>query len=161
MISRDEALSLISTPKHSTTRHIDLSNQKTLLVLHAEDDESLKFHLHITRSKKIEIKLTCHHAHEHIGLIRVDFYGGHKNPESITEDVPDFLHKYIGKRFTLQDHHIHVYVTGFGLDWAVPICEHNFNTKDILNQGNMVSAIEYFTDSINLKTKLMYKMSLI
>ncbi len=167
ILSRDEVLSLISIPKHTKERGIDLSRNKNSLSMHAEDNDSLTFRLHVNTSEKVQLKLSCHHdrlschhEHEDIGLIRVDFYGAHKNPETITTDTPDFLHKYVGKRFSAkEEHHVHVYVNGFGLDWAIPVTEHEFRIKNIKNQADMANSVLEFSRLINLRTSLLIAQS--
>ena len=127
--------------------------------MHAEDND-LKFCLHVTTSKRIEFKLSCHHDHEDTGLIRIDFHGsGHKNPETITTDIPDYLHKYVGKRFSKEEHHIHIYVNGFGLDWAIPVTEHEFRIKNIKNKTDMANSVLEFSRLINLRTPLLIAQS--
>ncbi|MCW5199372.1 hypothetical protein VU05_01360 [Desulfobulbus sp. F1] len=159
ILSREDVLALISIPKYSNERGIDLSKDNNTITMHAESDASLSFRLHVKTSKRINVKLTCHHDHEYIGLIRIDFYSGHKNPETITTDVPDILHKYIGKRFSAEEHHVHIYVNGFDLDWALPITDHEFRVKNIKNQSDIVDSVQEFSRLINLKTPLMIAQS--
>ena len=159
ILSRDEVLSLISIPKYTKERGIDLSKNSNIIPLHAVNNDLLIFRLHIKTSKRVHIKLTCHHEHEYIGLIRVDFHGAHKNPETTTADTPEFLHKYIGKRFSVEEHHIHIYVDGFGLDWALPLIDHDFSIKSIKNQVDMVNSILEFSRLINIKTSLIIAQS--
>lgn len=159
ILSREDVLALISIPKHTKERGIDLSKDNNLVSLHAEHDDLLTFRLHVTTSKRVNLKLTCHHDHEHIGLIRIDFHGAHKNPETITTDVPNFLHKYTGKRFSVEEHHIHIYVNDFDLKWAVPVSDHEFRIKNIKNQTDIADSVREFSKLINLKTPLMFAQS--
>jgi len=105
--------------------------------------------------------LTCHHDFESVGLLRLDFYGRHRNPEGINERVPAFLHKYAGKDFGYNDHHIHVYVEGSDLEWAIPIVDHDFPIKQIAGIGDIVNAIMNFQIEINLETKLRFNLATI
>jgi hypothetical protein len=155
ILSREDVLALISIPKCSNERGIDLSKDNNTITMHAESDASLSFRLHVKTSKRINVKLSCHHEHEYIGLIRIDFYGpGHKNPETITREVPISLHKYVGKRFSKEEHHVHIYVNGFGLDWALPVADHEFPIKNIGNKSDIANSIQEFSKFINLKTAL-------
>ena len=96
---------------------------------------------------------------ENIGLIRIDYNAAHKNPERITEDVPEYLHRFAGVRFPNNESHIHIYVQNFNLDWAMPLKEHSFEVKIIESISDIEKAIRCFQREINLKTSLMIQMS--
>ncbi|MBF0377306.1 MAG: hypothetical protein HQK72_07460 [Desulfamplus sp.] len=161
MLSQQEADELLSEPKLTNHSHIDLNCIKTVLKLHSKHDERIKFRLHITQSEKIELKLSCHHDFDSIPLLRIDFKGRHRNPETITDRVPQKLHPYTGKFFELNEPHIHIYVEGSGIDWALPIKEYGFKVSEINNVSNLVDAIRYFQDEINLETRLLFELPLI
>jgi len=159
MLSKSEVDLLLSLPKITPTRHVDFKNHKTILHLTAKEEPKIEFRLHITNSKKIRFKLHCHHDHETIGLIRVDFYSGHRNPSEITKDVPEFLHQYVGMRFTRNDHHVHIYVENQELKWAVPIKDSFINIRDIKSDSDIITVINELTSHINLETKLIFALS--
>ncbi|MDY6856665.1 MAG: hypothetical protein SWO11_18550 [Thermodesulfobacteriota bacterium] len=147
MLSRQDAIDL-------------LKESKIILNLYSENDDKLKFKLQITQSNKIEFKLSNHHQFNNIGLLRLDYNGRHINPMTITEQVPEILHKYVGKFFGIDEHHIHIYVENYGLNWALPLNEYGFPIKKISSQGDVVSAIKGFQKEINLKTELIFPFSL-
>jgi len=144
MLSRQDVIDLLAEPKVTETRIVDLANVKTILNLYSENDDKLKFKLQITQSNKIQFKLTNHHHFNTIGLLRLDYKGRHKNPENISENVPEFLHKYVGKRFDINEPHMHIYVEGYDIKWAVPLDEYDFPVKMISSFSDIVDAVKDF-----------------
>ena len=158
MFSNAEVRLLLSLPKIAKVNVIDLSKQKTIIQLTSESEEELLFRLHIWNSKKIKLKLTCHHDAENIGLLRLDYHGGHKNPDKISEFVPEQLHPYIGFRFPRNMPHIHLYVQDYDLNWAMPLVEHEFPVKDVKSYRDIEKAIRCFQKEISLKTRLIIQL---
>jgi hypothetical protein len=84
--------------------------------------------------------------------MRVDYKGGHKNPEGINVYVPEIVKPYVGYFFQ-NEPHIHVYVEGFrDLAWAVPLSVYNFPVLDVANTDDFSSAIRAFAKEINIVT---------
>lgn len=156
MFSNDLASKLIKLPKSIEGKNttIDLSNEKSRFTLNNSDEPAYEFLFEITSHRKISFKISLHNQENNTkeGLIRVDYKGGHQNPESITEFVPEIVKPYIGYFFQ-NEPHIHLYVEGFKyLSWAVPLTVYNFPVLDINNNDNFINAIKAFTKEINLIT---------
>lgn len=160
MLSRQDVTDLLAEPKISETQIINLANNKTILDLYSENDDKLKFKLHITQSDRIRFKLTNHHNFNISGLLRLDYKGRHQNPETITENVPEILHKYAGKIFDRNEPHMHIYVEGFDIKWAIPLDEYGFPVKEITSVNDIPDAIRSFQKEINLKSNLLFNLPL-
>jgi len=80
--------------------------------LGSPSDFEFTFLLEIYQSKKAALKVSLYYQEDQskVGLIRVDFNGTHKNPEEIIDDLPLKFHKYAGKWFDYNEHHIHFYL---------------------------------------------------
>lgn len=125
-------------------------------------DEDTRFILDIEQSKKFQLKITLHHQElqTKIGLLRVDYYGRHRNPEIVNLHVPDKLKKYAGKFFDYYDHHMHVYIEGYkSLAWAYPLSETEASVKtldkeEILSK-KLNEIIADFCRLINLETRIV------
>ena len=170
MITREEVLELIETPKIPEKGSELIFHQnvvENIYTLKAANDESLKFKVDLTQHKQIALKLSCHHREgSNIGLIRVDYNGPkHRNPETITTDVPQILHKYAGFESPPRESHVHIYVEGLQLDWAMPLKEFSKLTKDerdgisitqidITSHNEKVNAVRSFAKAINVQTPI-------
>lgn len=123
-------------------------------------DGNNQFLLKITQGlRKFKITLHFQENNQYVGLLRVDYDGYHKNPETVNEHVPDFAKKYIGK--TIESSHVHFFVEGYKtLNWAVPIYDYDFSIKDLSNESLISDAIEEFCNKINLCTTLQYERRL-
>jgi hypothetical protein len=120
-------------------------------------DEVVMFRWVIWQSKKRHLKLSLHHQEEeaNVGLFRIDYNSGHNNPPVVSHELPEKFHSFAGKRFSVDEHHVHYYVKGYKpLVWALPIINDPFPYKNI-DRNNMVDIIEAFADAINLKTRLL------
>lgn len=154
MFNNEEVKFLLSIPKVTKNKVIiDLTKEKLIIPLISNTPEQLFFKFHIWNSKKINLKLSLHHDTENIGLIRVDYNGSHKNPEEITEYVPENLRPYAGYKF-FNEPHIHIYVQEWDLKWALPLKQHSFAVKDIKDFSDIEKAIWCFQEEISLKTEL-------
>lgn len=121
------------------------------------------FTLDIFRSEKKFAKITFHHGYGEPGVVplfRLDIGGGHTNPRNITENVPSQFARHRGERFDAS--HLHVYVEGFGLQWAIPLSESEF--RDFADIEGFESNLQALTDKvrsfINLRDKLFYDQML-
>jgi hypothetical protein len=125
----------------------------------SEKDDEFTFLLEIQQSKRNGIRLSFHHQENDskTGLLRVDYNSGHKNPENISEFLPEKFHPYAGKYFTNDEHHIHYHVQGYkSLAWAIPLVDDEFEIKE-LNPGadfnnTLASIIKIFAKKINIET---------
>ena len=158
MFSNELALKLIKLPKSMVggTSIINLSNEKTRFALYNLNEPEYEFLFEITCNRKITFKISFHTQENNSreGLIRIDYKGGHKNPESITDYVPEIAKPYVGYFFQ-NEPHIHLYVEGFkDLAWAVPLKEYNFPVLDINNTDDFINAISAFAKEINLVSPL-------
>ena len=170
MLTREKVLELIRTPK--------LPEKETELIFHqnivenvynlkSAEDNSIKFKVDLTQHKQISLKLSCHHRDgSNIGLIRVDYNGPrHRNPQVITSVVPAILHNYAGYEVRPRESHVHIYVEGEELDWAMPLNDFSKLSEeerdgitvaqiDINNHTEKVDAVRSFANTINIQTKI-------
>jgi len=156
MFSNELATKLINLPKQieGGTLTINLLDEKTRLILNNADEHEYNFLFEVTSHRKITFKISLHNQEDNTkeGLMRVDYKGGHKNPEGITVYVPEIVKPYVGYFFQ-NEPHIHVYVEGFkDLAWAVPLSVYNFPVLDINNTDDFSSAIRAFAKEINIVT---------
>jgi hypothetical protein len=165
MFSNELAAKLINLPKeiNGGTRTINLAEEKTRLVLTNGEEPEYVFLFEINSHKKITFKISLHNQEDNTkeGLVRVDYKGGHKNPEGTNVFVPEIVKPYIGY-FFLNEPHIHIYVEGFkDLAWAVPLPAFNFPVLDINNTEDYRSAIIAFANHINIVTPFTVQNALL
>ena len=165
MISNELAEKLINLPKQieGGTTTVNLSDEKNRLILTNEDEPEYSFLFEITSHKKITFKISLHNQEDNTkeGLMRVDYKGGHKNPEGINPFVPEFVKPYVGYFFQ-NEPHIHIYVEGFkDLAWAVPLTEYNFPILDVNNTDDFNKAINAFAKEINIVTPFVIQNALL
>lgn len=177
MLTRDEVLNLIKLPKVAEQGNELFFNQnivENIYELKAVNDENLKFKVDLTQHKKVSLKLSCHHRDgSNLGLIRVDYNGPrHKNPQTITSNVPRVLHNYAGFEIKPRVSHIHIYVEGENLDWAMPLKDFSNLTDeerngisveqiDINNHSEKVNAVYSFAKAINIQSRISIRGGLI
>ena len=156
MFSNELVSKLIKLPKNilggETT--INISDEKSRLTLSIPEEPEYEFLFEITSHRKITFKISFHSQENNTkeGLIRVDYKGGHKNPETINDFVPEFVKPYVGYFFQ-NEPHIHIYVEGFkDLAWAIPLTAYNFPVLNINNTDDFIKAIFAFTKEINIVT---------
>jgi len=132
-------------------------------VLASEEDDEFTFLWEITQSAKNLVRVSLHYQDNDtkIGLLRVDFNSGHKNPENVNEFVPGKFIPYAGKDFLIQGHHIHYHVQGYSsLAWAVPLSEDEFEIKELNDGANFNvdfgKIIILFAKTINLQTNINF-----
>ena len=156
MFSNELALKLIKLPKAIAggTTTINLSDERSRFILNNNNDPGYEFLFEITSNRKITFKISFHNQENNVkeGLIRIDYKGGHKNPESITDFVPENVRKYVGYCF-VNEPHVHLYVEGFkDLAWAIPLTDYDFPVLDIKNTDDFGAAINAFSKEINIIT---------
>lgn len=135
------------------------------LELISPSDSDYTFLYDINQSAKNQFKLTLYllDSDTRTGLLRIDFNGQHKNPETITDKVPESLHAYAGMFFDYNQPHIHYYVEGYKttLDWAMPLSDNDFPVKQITNSNDIIEAFFKFNQRINLKTNFVINQMLL
>lgn len=170
MLTREEVLELIATPKlpEKGTELIYHQNIiENVYSLKSANDDSVKSKVNLSQHKQIALKLSCHHRDgTNIGLIRVDYNGPwHRNPETITSEVPEILHNYAGLTIPARESHVHVYVEGEYLDWAIPLKDFSkFSNNerdgitvvqiDIKDHTEKFNAVKSFADTINVQARI-------
>ncbi|HND46088.1 MAG TPA: hypothetical protein PLC61_06810 [Chitinophagales bacterium] len=165
MFSNELATKLINLPKHieGGTMSFDLKDEKTRLILTNPDEPEYSFLFEVTSHKKITFKISLHNQEDNTkeGLMRVDYKGGHKNPEGVNIYVPEIVKPYVGYFFQ-NEPHIHIYVEGFkDLAWAVPLSAYNFPVLDVNNTDDFRSAINAFAKEINIVTPFVIQNALL
>lgn len=164
-MSNELAQRLIKLPKtiEGGERTINTLDEKSRLILSNYQEPEVEFLFEITLHRKITFKISLHHQEHNLreGLVRIDYKGGHKNPENITDDVPDFVKPYLGY-FFLNEPHIHIYVYGFkDLAWAVPLEAYKFPILAVENSDDLRNAINAFAREINIITPFYIQNSLL
>jgi len=165
MFSNELATKLINLPKQieGGTMSFDLNNEKTRLILTNPGEPEYSFLFEVSSHKKITFKISLHNQEDNTkeGLMRVDYKGGHKNPESINIYVPEIVKPYVGYFFQ-NEPHIHIYVEGFkDLAWDVPLSAYNFPILDVNNTDDFGSAINAFAKEINIITPFVIQNALL
>jgi hypothetical protein len=128
----------------------------------SKEDDEFTFLWVIRQSKKSSIRVSLHYQENgsQIGLMRVDYNGGHINPVVINEFVPEKFRPYAAKEFKNNDHHIHYHVQGYkSLAWAIPLTEDDFKIKE-LKEGTefnftFVDIIKEFAKTVNIETEII------
>ena len=126
----------------------------------SNEDDDFSFLWEITQRSKSAFRISLHFQEDEskIGLFRVDYNSGHRNPEIATENLPEKFLPYVGKCFSNEESHVHYHVDGYkSLVWAIPIEDSEVSVKQIPNtdiNDNFASAIQNFAQIINLETIL-------
>lgn len=169
MITNEQADYLLALPKIIIEKERLLKNLtieqnyplhcRFALVSKVDDEFSFLWEIKQSKKNSIRISLHCQEDDSKTGLIRVDYNGGHTNPEVINEFVPEKFHPYAGKNFSADEHHIHYHVQGYNsLAWAIPLVSDEFPVKKLDNGSdfnrNFAEAIKLFADVIHLETEI-------
>lgn len=127
----------------------------------SEKDDEFTFLWDIHQSKKNSIRISFHHQENDskTGLLRVDYNSGHINPEVVTENVPEKFHPFVGKSFSINEHHIHYHVQGYkSLAWAVPLSIDEFEIKELNDDTDFnvtfANIIKLFAKTVNIETDI-------
>ncbi len=156
MITQEQANRLLALPKQiegGDDFTIDLKIERNRLDLFSPDEADWKFVFHIFSNKRITFKISMHHHEDNLkeALLRIDFKGGHRNPEFVNDYVPDFLKPYAGDWFQ-NEAHIHLFVESYkNLAWAMPLKDFDeFPIKEVHSYPDFSLAIRAFAERINL-----------
>lgn len=168
----EEAKHLLETPKKVMDdkgelldsliieQKFPLSHKWNLVAL---EDVRKTFLFEAQQSTKNKLRLSFHYQEqrENVGLLRIDYHAGHRNPTDVNEFVPGVLKPYAGKLFSNTEHHIHYHVEGYpSLAWAVPLEVDSFAVKSIEDNAGMnhtiANVIHLFATRISLKTELRF-----
>ncbi|NLX65402.1 MAG: hypothetical protein GXZ19_01270 [Bacteroidales bacterium] len=144
--------------KLSIDQHFPFSMRLELV---SESDDEFTFLWEIQQSKKKSIRVSfhCQENDSKTGLLRIDYNSGHKNPEVISEFLPEKFHPFAGKCFSNDEHHIHYHVQGYkSLAWAIPLANDEFEIKD-LDDGaefntTFARIIKSFAKIVNVETEI-------
>ena len=136
---------------------------KETFILASPENTRYVFFYEVDQSAKNVFKLSLHLMNNEtkIGLLRIDFNGGHQNPSEITDNLPEELHQFAGKHFSHNESHMHCFVEGYkSLAWTVPL-EDNFPVQSIETSSDVVQAFYAFNAMITLETRFTIGASLI
>ncbi|MFP9118620.1 DUF6978 family protein [Flavobacterium sp. RNTU_13] len=165
MLTNEEANHLLNLEKFlkDPNQVIDLSLKKNSIDLISQKDALPSFRLEIITNQKVILKTTLHHLEDtnFTGLLRIDFKGGHRNPEELNHSVPEFLREYVGRWLDPNEPHIHYYVEGYRpLAWAIPISRTDFPVKTLENTTDLYDLIFNFAKMINIKSHLSLQQAI-
>lgn len=166
MITAEQADYLITLPKkiienEQVLERKNLSPKQPFIdrfYLISEEDTEFSLFLDITQSKKKAIKFTLHYQEDgaDYGLLRVDYSGRHKNPETANEHVPESFKPYTGLWLDDYPGHIHYVVDGYApLKWAIPLEIDDFPVKQINTFADITNSFSSFCKRINIQTDLI------
>lgn len=166
MLTNQEAKYLLDLEKVliNPNQTVDLSKKKNRLELISHQDSDYEFWVEITINQKIILKTSIHHleSKSFIGLLRIDFKGGHHNPTNVLPTLPDFLVPYADKWFDPTESHMHIYVEGYrDLAWAIPLADIDFPIKDINEPSDLSDLIFNFARRINLKSLITIQQAIL
>lgn len=118
-----------------------------------------EFVLDVKQSEKYGIRLNFQMMDDmNWGLARLDYNSNHKNPDSLTEEVPVIFHPHVGELFVGKSH-LHYHVDGYPqLAWALPLDETEIATKEVTEDNMMqgfVDAFNSFVSYLNVQTRIV------
>jgi hypothetical protein len=152
----DYLMALPKEFKHPTTK-INISNSVIRHILISPTDKTQEFLLECKKSANMDWKISLHHQENNniFHLIRVDYNGGHKNPDRINQHIPNFLRPY--RDVQINESHIHINVEGYrDLAWAIPLSVYDADMPvEITDWEDYGKAIIQLTKKINLTCKLL------
>ena len=163
-LTNEEAQILLNMPKKIIEQD-ELKNQvimRTLgrinnrFIIHSLDCNEV-FLMQI-KQNRMHLKIDFHFQDNssHIGLLRVDYNGEHKNPEIANEYVPEIALPYTGN--IISESHIHFHVESYkSLAWAVPLNVYDFAIKKMTDGKTFYEATKEFCRKINLQTEIEFE----
>lgn len=173
-VTSEQAEYLLSLPKKIIQDNIILDKivieqkypVRIRFELLSEQDGEFSFLWEIKQSGKNRIAISFHYQEDigKTGLLRIDYNRGHKNPQTINDNVPEKFKPYVGAEFF--ENHIHYHVQGYkSLAWAIPLIDDDFAIKEIDDNSDynttFANVIKHFADVINLKTEITIHLLLL
>ncbi len=154
---------VISNNKRQKSLNINAPSiwNKKIFLEGSYNGDSYLFFWKIYQSAKIRIMMNLHVQEDDskIGIFRIDYNKGHKNPEVLKPSVPTKFHPHVGQK--IDTHHVHYHVEGYEtLAWALPIDDDEFPYKNISDQL-IPDIIVSFAQTINIQTPLFIHKSII
>lgn len=143
---------------------IDLGLKKNTMELISPEDSDYTFRIDITSNQKVILKTSLHHQEStsYLGLLRIDFKGGHHNPVEIKDTLPEFLKGYADHWFGPSEPHMHFFVEGYKpLAWAMPLKDTKFPIKDLSSPSDLVDLIVNFAKEVNVKSLLNIQQAIL
>lgn len=172
MFTNEQSDYLLKLPKKIISNDLLLDSTKIIqkypfcerFILGSQQDLEFSFLLEVYQSEKAGLKISVHYQEDQskVGLLRIDYNSTHKNPEIVSNDLPLKFHKYAGKWFEYNEHHIHYYFQNYKpLAWALPLVDDDFPIKEIKNNQDASEAFLSFCKRINLITTIELETILI
>ena len=129
-------------------------------------DDSMMFTWQINQGQKdsLRMSLHCQQYESNIGLFRVDYNRGHKNPASAPADLPAYFRPYIGKIFGKSESHVHIHVSSDKQQmlWAMPIEVSDIELKVFdASPDSVAKSILAFAKAINIQTIIKVERSVV
>lgn len=165
MLSNEQAEFLLMLPKFLVQNDRKLErlslNQPAIWrgrhnLIGESDGNIFEFLWEIWQGTRNILKMNLHFQEDETktGLFRVDYWSGHTNPPTLSDKVPAKFHPYMGKHFSVREHHVHYHVEDYPtLAWALPIGQDSFPQKETRRE-NIVEIVEAFAKTIQLQTTL-------
>lgn len=125
----------------------------------SEENSDYVFLWQIKQSSKLALQVSLHYQENEskIGLLRVDYNRGHKNPDTNNGSLSPMFIPYIGKWFDDSESHVHFHEDGYKpLAWAVPIEDTEIEVKSLGDafdaNTDLAGVLRGFAKIINLET---------
>lgn len=175
MITTQQAIDFIHTPKviivggepvdiFPIVQKFPMSVQIDLAVKDKGDEWLFMWQIDQGKKDSLRMSLHCQQYESNIGLIRVDYNRGHKNPSIAPDDLPEFFMPYIGKYFGARESYVHIHVSSDTqqMQWAIPIEASDIETKLFdATPESIENAIQAFAKAIHITTEIKVERSIL
>lgn len=175
MITTQQAIEFIHTPKaiivngepvdvFPIVQKFPMSAQIDLAVKDKGDEWLFTWQIDQGEKDSLRMSLHCQQYESNIGIIRVDYNRGHRNPAVAPADLPEFFIPYVGKYFGARESHVHIHVSSDArqMEWAMPIEASDIETKSFdASSKSIEEAIQAFAKAIHITTKIKIERSII
>ncbi len=175
MITTQQAIEFIHTPKaiivngepvevFHIVQKFPMFAQIDLAVKDKGDEWLFTWQIDQGEKDSLRMSLHCQQYESNIGIIRVDYNRGHKNPAVAPADLPEFFMPYIGKYFGARESHVHIHVSSDTrqMEWAMPIEASDIETKSFdASSQSIEEAIQAFAKAIHITTNIKIERSII
>lgn len=163
----EEALKLVHLPKWVIDEKGEKIDQLTLeqkypmqfrLHLVSDEEYTREYLLDVKQSAKMGIRINFQLMDKaNWGLARLDYNSNHKNPDELTDKVPEAFHNHVGELF-IQRSHLHFHVEDFPpLAWALPLEETEITAKQVADASmasDFIDAFNSFASYLNIQTTI-------